>query len=120
MNWAMSQVRFDMAEERVLYATKQVARQREIVARFESNGLDAGRPKKLLAELEKILALQVAERDHLLQPPESITPSRSAPALAATGPRSRAERRASWPRAKTRPAQARRQSGRTTSQHKSN
>jgi len=53
------------AERHLDEAEWQVTNQRELVAELERDGLDTVEPARLLAELEEVLALHLADRDRL-------------------------------------------------------
>jgi hypothetical protein len=67
MDRMMISLHLAQADERVRNGTRQVERQRTIVSQLDHYGRDATRARKLLAELEKLLAMHVAERERLIQ-----------------------------------------------------
>jgi hypothetical protein len=62
------------AEQQVAHAKRQVERQQAIVSQLRSQGHGAERASKLLAELKKLLAIQIAERDRILQGRTGLAP----------------------------------------------
>ena len=58
--------RLALAEEHVALGAKNVARQREIIAELERDGHDATQAWELLAQLEQLQAMHVADRERLL------------------------------------------------------
>jgi len=55
------------AERQVAEGVLRIARQREVVADLERTGLDTKEARTLLAELQSLQALHVADRDRLKQ-----------------------------------------------------
>jgi hypothetical protein len=65
MDRAMLQDRLAAAERHVSEAERHVANQREHVSQLEREGHETGHAKRLLEQLEEVLAIHVAERDRL-------------------------------------------------------
>ncbi len=66
MDRALLQEHLALAERHVVESEQTVARQREIVAEHDRDGPEAAaEDRRLLAQLEELLARQVADRDRL-------------------------------------------------------
>jgi len=53
------------AERHIKQGEDHIERQFEVIARLESAGLDTTEAKRLLAEFEKLLAIDIATRDRV-------------------------------------------------------
>jgi hypothetical protein len=65
MHRKMLQDHLAAAERHLDEAECHAATQREHVSQLKRDGLDAAEPARLLAELEEVLALHLADRDRL-------------------------------------------------------
>ena len=65
MDRAVLQDHLAAAEQYLDEAEWHVANQREHVSQLERDGIDTTEPVRLLAELEEVLALHLADRDRL-------------------------------------------------------
>ncbi len=67
MDRALLQQHLALAERHVVDSQQTVARQREIVAQHDRDGPDpaAQDARRLLAQFEELLAIQIADRDRL-------------------------------------------------------
>jgi hypothetical protein len=65
MHRKMLQDHLAAAERHLDEAEWYVATQREHVSQLERDGIDTAEPARLLAELEELLAMHVADRDRL-------------------------------------------------------
>ena len=54
-----------LAEEHVAVGERSIYRQRNLIAEIEKQGYDATEERRMLTELEKLLAQHIAERDGL-------------------------------------------------------
>jgi len=69
------------AEEQVVIAAQNVARQRELVAQLERDGHDASQAHKMLEQFLKQQALHIADRDRLIKELSELPPSLGSGAL---------------------------------------
>jgi len=69
------------AEEQVVIAAQNVARQRELVAQLERDGHDASQAQKMLEQFLKQQALHIADRDRLIKELSELPPSLGSGAL---------------------------------------
>jgi hypothetical protein len=65
MNRAMLENRLAAAEQHLAEAERQVAHQRELVARLERDRHDTAQAIPLLEQFEEVLAIRAAYRDRL-------------------------------------------------------
>jgi hypothetical protein len=67
------QRRLAEAEERLASVERQIANQRKLITKFEADGPDAGRARRLLAGLELLLSARRNDRELLLRKLEALT-----------------------------------------------
>lgn len=74
MDRAMAKRHLAEAVAHVELGERTVARQRRVIAQLESDGRDSSAARELLAKLEEMRAMHVAERDRLRSEFAALTP----------------------------------------------